>query len=306
MWCVAASAGSLVCMLGLCSGAFGSDPTLDPPDTPSFRVKLTPFVVPPACTGGLVAKVRLNGGAALHLLLDSGAGRVVLTRRAALKSRCTGAGDLDAIGPGVASPATVKQLRADTLEIGDLTLRDIPVLIADSTMPGGIDGVMPLSLFAGFLIRLDMPGKNLDFLPYPPEEMSSEGALLARSSNQLLFVEGVVNDRRRGYFLVDTGSWYGAISREVSRDLRLSEALAPRVALQGWFAQIDAPLFTGFVRLRFGSSVLATAPTVVVDLSTTSRYHGFEICGLIGYTNLAKSILVINYRDGLVRIANSR
>jgi hypothetical protein len=39
-----------------------------------------------------------------------------------------------------------------------------------------------------------------------------------------------------------------------------------------------------------------------VDLSTASRYHQFEVSGLIGYTALHDSMLTINYRDDLIRI----
>jgi hypothetical protein len=39
-----------------------------------------------------------------------------------------------------------------------------------------------------------------------------------------------------------------------------------------------------------------------MDLSTASRYHGFEILGLIGYSALCDSVLTANYRDGLIRI----
>ena len=260
------------------------------------------LLVPPAQTAGLLATVRINGGPSLRLLLDSGADYVVLNRKAALKSGCTGGTDLELIGAGAPSASVVKQLRANTLQIGDLTLRGVPLLISDRRLADGVEGVIPLSVFAGFLIRLDIREKDLEFLPYPTEQMDPDGALPVLSSNRLLFVQGTINETHHGYFLLDTGAWYTAISRNLARKLKLSETLAPRVALQGGIAPIDAPLLSSWVHLRLGSRSLATGPVVAVDLSTASRYHDFEVSGLIGYTSLCKSVLIVNYRDRLIRI----
>jgi hypothetical protein len=52
----------------------------------------------------------------------------------------------------------------------------------------------------------------------------------------------------------------------------------------------------------FGSRELAAGPVVAIDLSTASRYHNLEVSGLIGYPALRDSVLIVNYRDGLVRI----
>jgi hypothetical protein len=195
----------------------------------------------------------------------------------------------------------VKQLQADTLQVGDLTLRGVPLVITSRPIADGVQGVVPLSLFAGFLIRLDIPGKDLDLLPYPVSQTAA-GAIPTLSSHQLLFVKGIVNDAQEGYFLLDTGAAYTAISRNMTHRLRISETLSSRVPLQGGTESMDAPLLNGDVRLRLGSNELVTGPVVSVDLSTSSRYHHLETSGLIGYQALSDSVLTVNYRDGFIRI----
>jgi len=221
---------------------------------------------------------------------------------AALRSHCTGGADLELIGAGAASATLVKYQTADTLELGDLTLRGVPLIVAGRTLAEGIQGVLPLSIFAGFLIRLDIPAKELDLLPYPPEQADKARAIPVLSSNQLLFVKGTVNEAHDGYFLLDTGAAYTAISRNLARQLRIPEILTEQVPLRGGVSEIDAPLLSGSIRLQFGSHQVLTGPVVAVDLSTASRYHGFEISGLIGYSALCDSVLTANYRDGLIRI----
>jgi predicted aspartyl protease len=269
---------------------------------PTYRLKLGPFVTPPARTVGLIVKTRINGGPPLRLLLDSGANYIVLERRAAVKSGCVGGADLDLIAAGAAPATAVKQLKADSVTIGDLTLRNVPVLVTGHALGQGIHGVIPLSLFAGFLIRLDIPDKSLDLLPYPPERADTTGSLKALTSNRLLFVKGTINETREGYLLLDTGASYTAISRNVARQLNLPEAFAPKVPLQGGIAELDAPVLHNSVRLRVGTQEFTTPAVVAVDLSTTSRYHNLEVTGLIGYPALAGSVLLVNYRDGSVRI----
>lgn len=269
---------------------------------PQYRIKLGPFVSPPARTVGLVVKARINGGPTLRLLLDSGTQYVVLDRKAAAKSGCSGGADLDLVGAGAPAAIVVKTQRAETVQVGDLTLHDIPVLIEDRTLADGIQGALPLSIFSGFLIRLDISGKNLDLLPYPAQQGDSAGALRSLSSNHALFVKGIVNESRAGYFLLDTGASYTAISRNLARQLNIPELLADRVPLQAGTVGLDAPLFHGAVRLRFGSQELATGPVVAVDLSTASRFHQLEIAGLIGYPALCHSVLTVSYRDNYIRI----
>jgi hypothetical protein len=266
----------------------------------AYQLQLAPFVAPPAGTVGLIVKARINGGPQLRLLLDSGADSIVLDRRAAAKSACTGAVDFDLVGVGTAGAA--KSARAHTVEIADLTLHDVPLLIAGQPIPEGIQGVLPLAIFGEFLIRLDVGRKTLDLLPYPPQSDTLSGSLNVILSNRLLFLKGTANRSREGYFLLDTGAAFSAISRTVARDLNLSEALARRVSLQTGAAGLDVPLFGAAMRLRFGETELDPGPVVAIDLSNPSQYHHLNIAGFIGYPAIAGSVVLVSYRDGLVRI----
>jgi hypothetical protein len=288
---VATRASLAAVLLGVCSAAYSSE----------YRIQLEPFVVPPGRSVGLVARVRINGGQPIRLLLDSGAQCVVLSRSAARKSGCTGGSDLELVGAGASSATVVKHLRADALQIGAFTLRGVPLLIVERELADDIQGALPLSVFSGFLIRLDVGGNALYLSPYPAGPVDRTAAISTLSNNQLLFVKGTVNESHEGYFLLDTGASYSAISRNLARDLHFSDLLTRHVALQGGTTPMDAPLLNGSVRLRFGSQI-AAGPIVAVDLSTASRYHELEISGLIGYPALRDSMLTVSYRDGLIRI----
>jgi hypothetical protein len=84
-----------------------------------------------------------------------------------------------------------------------------------------MDGVIPMSLFAAFLVRLDMPGKALDLMPYPEGgPIRAGGFEPAVLRDGLLFLRGAVNDAQEGYILLDTGASYSAVSRRTARALK--------------------------------------------------------------------------------------
>jgi predicted aspartyl protease len=292
--------GLIATALRVCLGA-----SLPVPAT-NYHIKLDSFAAPSNPSVGLLIRARINDGPSLRLLLDSGSQYIVLDRKAAVQSVGAGGADIDLVGAGASSAAVGKSLRADTLRVGDLTFRDVPLVIADRRLSDGIQGVFPLALFAEYLIRLDVLGKALDLSPYPPEPPDPSRALPVFSNNQLLLVKATANESHEGYFLVDTGAAYTAISRNLASHLKVSEALASRVPLAGGIAEMQAPVVTGLVRLQLATAAPVSGPMVAVDLSTLSRYQDLEVSGLIGFSALHNSILTVSYRNRLLWITPSK
>ena len=268
----------------------------------SHTLKLGSFVIPPSSPAGLLLKVRIDGGPVLRLLLDSGAQFIVLDKAAAAKSGHSGGSELDMIGVGT-RPKEAKITKAGRVEIGDLVFRDCGLIIADGKLLDGIDGVIPLSLFAGFLVRLDIPRRTLDLRPYPPDGPVEDGDLThVRASNNLLFIWAVLNDSREGYILLDTGAFFNAISESTARALKYPRLFASSVQLQSGVGATEGKMIPSGVRFRFGSRLVEASPVVVVCLDELELHHGMQVAGIVGYPALRESILTINYRDGLVGI----
>ena len=268
----------------------------------SHTFKLGSFVIPPSSPAGLLLKVRIDSGPGLRLLLDSGAQFIVLDKAAAVKSGLTGGSELDLIGVGK-PPKPARMVKAGRVRIGDLVFHDCDAIVADGKLLDGIDGVIPLSLFAGFLVRLDIPGKTLDLRPYPPDGWV-DGADLThvRASNDLLFLKAVLNDSHEGYILLDTGAFFSAISESTARALKYPRLFASSVPLQGGAGVTEGRILSSGVRFRFGSRLVEASPVVVVSLDELQLHHRMEVAGIVGYPALRESILTINYRDGLVGI----
>lgn len=250
----------------------------------------------------MLVKARVNGGPPLRLLIDSGSEFLVLNRAAAARSHCVEASPVGLIGFGALGPMAVRSQAAKSVEIEGLAFQDVPLLVLDRKLADGIQGVIPLSLFAKFLIRLDFPLGELDLLPYPPDTIDNTAAIPIQSRNRLLFVKGTLNERYEGSFLLDTGAAYTAVSSNLARQLHVPEIMMTHLEVRGGIADVDAPLLSRAIRLRIGSPEPLNGPVVAIDLSAVSRYHGFDVAGLIGYSALCDSVLIVSYRDGLIRI----
>ena len=216
-----------------------------------------------------------------------------------MRSGLHGHGTLDLVGAGGSVPKAALTAKARSIEAGGVLLRDLDVAIVDGRVLDGVDGVLPLVVFADYLIRLDASAKSLELSPYPSDSASGDPVLFR---DGLLFVKGLLNDKHEGYFLLDTGATYNAISTRLARRMNSSTALENPVSAQSGNGRIDATPVTEVRRLTVGSRELETGSVVAVDLSLSSRYHNFEVSGLLGYPALRSTVLTVNYRDKWVRI----
>jgi len=294
-----------------CFAAANSIPTLQEAPTPGpaasradqpYRLRLTALVNPPSGVIGLILKAKLNGGPSLRLILDSGAEHLVIDSGAARKSGLSSGTELDLVGAG--SPARAAQLTAaGVVEIGEMTLRDCPVIVVEGRLLDGVDGVIPLSLFSAFLVRLDVPGRVLELNPFPGGRQADDSDFVpAKAQRQLLFLETRLAGAHPGFFLLDTGSSYNVISNAAAAALRQARALAQPVPMVAGPGVADGRRLPCRVSFRLGDRALTFDSVVAVDLEEMSRRHGIDISGVIGYPALAGSVVTVNYREALVRI----
>ena len=267
-----------------------------------YSLKLNAVITPEAQTMGLYLKTRIDGGPVLRMLLDSGAQHIVLDKRAAAKPGRTAGSGFELVGVG-ASARSCRRAAPGTVENGDLVLENCDILVVDGQVLEGVDGVIPLSLFANFLVRLDLPHKELELDAYPADPPDRDASYLpARADNQLFFLRSILNEKQSGYVLLDTGATFSALSPEAARASRNYWSLASAILLRGSAGDIEGFQLAAGVRFRCGDRVLSGDPAVVVDLSDFARHHRFEIIGILGYPALRNSIVTIDYRDSLVRI----
>lgn len=263
------------------------------------RPEIVPFTIRDR---KIVINARLNGKP-MELVLDTGADRTAVTQDTA--SRAGIRAIVDTMITGVGAPG-VKMLsvgRADTLQIGGLTIRDVPVSIRRRNMPETqawqnetfSPAMLGLSLIVDYKRRELTIGREV---PVEPSEHH-----LPLRVYRLPFVRGLVNDKYAASFVVDTGGEMLSISKDMAAQLAMRP---PRhIALRVWGVMgldRDAFVLPG-VNLDFSEIQYDNFGVAVLNLRAPSVLLGFQLGGILGYSFLKDYRVAMDLTHGELRLA---
>jgi hypothetical protein len=282
-----------------------------------YRLKLIPWAPVAGPATGVLLKVGVNGGKPLLLALDTGASGIYVSRKAAERLHLEDLVDAAVTGLGEARQDSRLAL-AETVQVGDLGFRNCLVYVTRQPLTDGADGVIGASFFERFLLRLDARRQTLDLFPYPdapPEAVRGENAWKERDRTapetngdlpfyrveQLVIVPTLVNGRRPGYFVLDTGAAHTAVDRSIAAAERPTDS--PRIlALASPGGEVRGAASVGPLSFEFGGREFTEPEVATFDFGPASNSYGVRISGLLGYPLLRRSVLRINYRDGLLGV----
>jgi predicted aspartyl protease len=155
---------------------------------------------------GVGLMVKLNGHGS-RLLLDTGAGGILVTRHVAEKAGLTRLTATTLSGIGDKGERSGYIAVADQIRIGDLEFHDCLVEVADKGLESE-DGLIGADVFRRYVVDIDMPAMKLKLSPLPkrPDEASAEMSLEASQNDELAPDEGAgtsaegnsANDKKYG------------------------------------------------------------------------------------------------------------
>ena len=131
---------------------------------------------------GIGLTVKLNDRN-VHLLLDTGAGGIMVSRKVAEKAGLTRVSAVHYGGIGDRGLQSGYTAVADYIRIGELEFQDCVVAVSGQRSVADEDGLIGADVFGGYLIDLDLPGMRLKLSPLPkrpeetvaPKSLNSEG-----------------------------------------------------------------------------------------------------------------------------------
>lgn len=131
---------------------------------------------------GIGLSVRLNDRN-VHLLLDTGAGGIVVGRKVAEKAGLTRISAVHYGGIGDKGLQSGYTAVADHIRIGELEFQDCVISVSDKGSVADEDGLIGADVFGRYLIDIDLPGMRLRLSPLPkrpedtvaPTSLNSEG-----------------------------------------------------------------------------------------------------------------------------------
>ncbi len=238
--------------------------------------------------GKVVLKGKINGGRSVDLTLDTGAEYTAISERTAARFGVPALAETLTAGVGEAGLRGQRLAKIRSLDLGSLTIYNLPCLIKTPAMPGlpvdTTDGFSPLAL--GLSMTVDYRTRRV----YLGELGLDQGPAreLPLRLNRLATVEGTVGDTPMS-FIVDTGGEGILVSASAARGL-FTPADRHRIKLQVYGAsgyEPDAYLLPG-LDLSFGPLRLPNQPVVVLDLRAPSVLLGYEVGGVLGYRLLGR------------------
>ena len=131
---------------------------------------------------GVGLSVKLNDRNA-HLILDTGAGGIMVNRKLAEKAGLAFVSAMHYGGIGDKDVQNGHTAVADRIRIGELEFQDCVVAVSDKLSMDGEDGLIGADVLGAYLIDIDLPGMRLKLSPLPkrpedtvaPRSLNSEG-----------------------------------------------------------------------------------------------------------------------------------
>jgi hypothetical protein len=121
-----------------------------------------------------------------HLLLDTGAGGIMVSRKVAEKAGLTSISAAHFAGIGDKGLQSGYTAVADHIRIGELEFQDCVVTVTDKGSVTDEDGLIGADVLGAYLIDIDLPGMQLKLSPLPkrPEDTVAPKALNSEGEEQ--------------------------------------------------------------------------------------------------------------------------
>jgi predicted aspartyl protease len=252
----------------------------------------------------VIVRGSVNGGSELDLVVDTGAEQMVLSQATAQRVGVRPITNTLSAGVGRVGMRGLELGRADTLQVGTLSVDNVPALIKNPPLTGlpqtrSENSFSPLAF--GMSTIVDYENHRLVMARELPSEAPADVELPMRY-HRLALVRGVINGSVQKSFIVDTGGEVISISLSTANALGMVPVrhIPLRVfGTSGW--DDDAFLLPG-VNLGFDRIQFDNFSVVVLNLHRPSALLGFHIGGIIGHTFLGEYRVAMDLKNSVLRL----
>ncbi|HXN17612.1 MAG TPA: aspartyl protease family protein [Candidatus Binatus sp.] len=287
---------------------------------------LEPLLEDPKHIRGYGLKIKVNGVPA-KLLLDTGAGGILIDKRTAEKAGVKKVADAAAGGIGDKGFASGYIGFANFIQVGDLQFEGCYIQVLNRRSVLGDDGLIGADVFESYLVDIDFPDAKFKLSalpPYPdasPKDAVSQASLASNPEQgdnvrdryvapemkkytpvfrfyHMLLIPTSVNNSPATLFAMDTGAFANTITPEAAKQVtKLNRDEDLRV--EGINGEVKN-VYTSTVSLKFAYFKRDREELTTFSLDSTSKAIGTEVSGLLGFVMLYMLDIKIDYRDGLV------
>jgi tetratricopeptide (TPR) repeat protein len=275
---------------------------------------------------GVGLHVELNGSGST-LLLDTGAGGILIDRKLAEKAGVKRVATSDIHGIGDKGPVGGYIGVVDSIKVGDIELQGCHVQVVDRRSVAEGEGLIGADVFSHFLVDIDMPNSRFRLTPLPedPPATAEHLALQRKFPGSEHFHDRYVAPEMKGYapvfrfgahlfiptrinelppklFLIDTGAFNDTISPAAAREAT-KVRIDSNLHVKGLSGEVKNVFTADDLTLTFSHYRQPARNMVAFETAGISEGAGAEVGGILGFGMLHLMELKIDYRDGLVDFA---
>ena len=276
------------------------------------KIRLHTLLIDPRRPYGVGVEVSVNGAKPETLLVDTGAGGIIMNRVMAAKAHVQRIADLDVGGIGDKADPTGYLGFAESIRVGDVEFHNCVVHVSDKKSVVESAGLIGPSVFDRFLITMDFVHRSLILDPLPGPAWDGETPVdryqgkelegftrVLRAGSDLLVATRIEEGPDR-LFLLDSGSSTTMMSTAAAHDVTKVHR-DDSVRITGVSGEVDKVYSADKVMLQFAGFRQENRDVTAIDLSGVSRSEGTEISGIMGLPLIVLFRITLDYRDGAVK-----
>ena len=224
----------------------------------------------------------------VEFVLDTGSERTGVSDVTARRAGVTSVTATLTAGVGVASLHRLELGRADSIEVGSLRIRNVPVairtVVRDALPRWQSESFSPLSL--GYSLVVDYQRREVLMSRTLPDGPAADIRLPMRM-NRLPLVRGLLNSKHPAYFVVDTGGELISISAETALSLAMAPVRRIPLKVYGMSGVDENAFLLPGVNLDFEEIEYRNVGLAVLNLRAPSILLGFQLGGIVGHRFLS-------------------
>lgn len=247
-----------------------------------------------------VIRARINGGDEVYLLIDTGAAELYLDPEFASSAGAKRFGETTGVYAG-GRQAQTGQGSIESLQLGELTIRNLPVLLLPTLrlpfrpQDGQIDGVLGTSVLYHFFATLDYPAGKLILWRKTEKSRAALNAMATApgthvvpfwmAGSHFMVAWGRINESAPCLLFADTGLAGGGLTLQESviNGAGIDLTGLPSFEGMGGGGPVTVTPFT-VKRVSFGDAVQADTTGMAGAIPPSAEYrHGFRIGGIISH-----------------------
>ncbi len=255
----------------------------------------------------IVVVGRLNG-VQVEWVLDTGAERTGISPDLATAASIRTVSTTLTAGVGRPRVRLIRLGRADKLELGTLTVRNVPVAIRAPGIGGAArwqgQSLSPIAL--GFSVSVDYGRKRVVLARALTDEEPADGITLPMRVQPLPLIRGTLNSTHPAYFVVDTGGEIISIGADTADLLGMESVRHIPIRVLGMSGQDEDAFLLPGVDLDFEGVSLRRVGLAVLNLRAPSVLLGYQVGGIVGHNFLSRYRVSIDVAKSEVRLESAR